>query len=168
VFTVNAKPNYDYVLVVDNGGDDVQEKAVTTEKIKEASLALGSFLVDKEPEPPVEKDPEPVTVVVYFGFNKASVSSVSKKLLDSIPALLAADTKLKLVIAAHTDLEGSNKYNDALSQKRADAVYAYLIEKGVPAEKINSSYFGETKPVELNRAWKLARKNRRVEITIAR
>lgn len=168
VFTVNAKPNYDYVIVIDNGGNDVQEKAVTTEKVKETSLALGSFFVDKEPEPIVEKDPDPVVVVVYFGFNKAFVNSASKKTLDSIPALLAADVKLKVIIAAHTDLEGSDKYNDALSQKRADAVYAYLIEKGVPAEKINSSYFGETKPVELNRAWKLARKNRRVEITIAR
>ena len=168
VFTVNAKPNYDYILVIDNEGGDVQEKALTTEKIKEASLALGNFFVDKEPEPIVEKDPEPVTVVVYFGFNKASVNNVSRSALDAVPALLAADVKLKLVIAAHTDLEGSNQYNDELSKKRAAAVYAYLIEKGVPAEKISSGYYGETKPVELNRAWKLARKNRRVEITIAR
>ena len=168
VFTVNAKPNYDYVIVIDNGGNDVQEKALTTEKTKEASLALGNFFVDKEPEPIVEKDPEPVTLIVYFGFNKASVNSASKNILDSIPALLDADAKLKVVIAAHTDLEGSDQYNDVLSKKRADAVYAYLLEKGVPAEKINSSYFGETKPVELNRVWKLARKNRRVEIVIAR
>lgn len=168
LFTLNAKPNYDYVIVIDNGGDDVQEITVTTEKMKETSLALGRFLVDKEPAPPVEKDPEPVTVVVYFGFNKAVVNSVSKSLLDSVPAMLVADAKLNIVIAAHTDLEGSNKYNDALSKKRAEAVYAYLIAKGVPAEKMNSNYFGESKPVELNRAWKLARKNRRVEITIAR
>lgn len=168
VFTVNAKPNYDYVIVIDNGGDDMQEKAVTTEKVKDTSLALGNFFVDKEPEPLVEKDPEPVTVVVYFGFNKSSVNSVSKSLLDSVPALLAADAKLKIVIASHTDLEGSNQYNDELSKKRAAAVSAYLIEKGVPAEKITSGYYGETKPVELNRSWKLARKNRRVEITIAR
>lgn len=168
VFTINAKPNYDYVIVIDNGGVDVQEKALTTEKIKEASLSVGNFFVDKEPEPPVEKDPEPVTILVYFGFNKSSVNSASKSSLNQVQALLAADAKLKIVIAAHTDLEGSNQYNDELSKKRAAAVYAYLLEKGVPAEKISSGYFGETQPVELNRAWKLARKNRRVEITIAR
>ena len=70
----------------------------------------------------------------------------------------------KIELFGHTDNVGENKYNLQLSQKRADAVRKYFIEKGIPAADISALGQGETKPIESNDSEKGKAKNRRVEV----
>ncbi len=67
--------------------------------------------------------------------------------------------------AAHTDTVGSDQYNLALSQRRADAAKAYLIGKGVPDAAIATEAFGKSKPLVATADGVREPQNRRVEIT---
>ena len=70
----------------------------------------------------------------------------------------------KFVVEGHTDSTGSDKINNELSQKRADAVRDYLIENGFPAENIKAKGYGSSKPIGDNNTNKGRQANRRVEI----
>jgi OOP family OmpA-OmpF porin len=137
-------------------------------------LALGGlatlayFLLKKR------KKVEPLKVLkdafdkLTFEFNKAIILPISYPSLDELSQTLkdpqAATWKLK--IDGHTDNKGSDDYNLKLSQQRADAVKSYLISKGVSADKITSTGFGESKPIASNDTDEGRSKNRRVEFTI--
>ena len=74
---------------------------------------------------------------------------------------------LEVVIAVgHTDSVGSDKYNDRLSQRRADSVKAYLVSKGIEPNRIYTEGKGEKQPVASNKTKEGRAKNRRVEIEV--
>ncbi|NRT13673.1 OmpA family protein, partial [Flavobacterium sp. 14A] len=66
----------------------------------------------------------------------------------------------------HTDSDGSNALNQTLSENRAAAVRNYLVEKGINADRLKSTGFGETKPIASNRTAKGKAENRRVEVSL--
>lgn len=68
----------------------------------------------------------------------------------------------KAEIQGHTDSRASEKYNEVLSQNRADSVKAYLIEKGIEADRLNSVGFGELSPIDTNDTAEGRANNRRV------
>lgn len=106
-----------------------------------------------------------------FAFDRADLRMPQTK-LDEIATALSADTRGNdtIVISGYTDRLGSDKYNMALSQRRADAVKAYLVGKGVPAARLTATGKGESNPVvqcsEKNRPAliKCLEPNRRVEV----
>ena len=69
-------------------------------------------------------------------------------------------------IAGHTDSDGAAQNNLVLSKKRAEAVKAFMVSKGVAAERLSVLYFGETMPIADNATTEGKQKNRRVEMTI--
>ena len=69
-----------------------------------------------------------------------------------------------LTIEGHTDSKGTDEYNMTLSQKRANAVRAYLIEKGIAESRLKATGFGETTPIADNNTSAGRAKNRRVEL----
>jgi Outer membrane protein and related peptidoglycan-associated (lipo)proteins len=72
---------------------------------------------------------------------------------------------VEMVIATgHTDSIGTEAYNQKLSERRANAVKAYLVSKGVPASKITTLGKGETQPVATNKTKEGRAKNRRVDV----
>ncbi|MGB5321641.1 OmpA family protein, partial [Lutimonas sp.] len=71
---------------------------------------------------------------------------------------------LRFDVEGHTDSTGSDKINSKLSQARADAVRAYLIEKGFPADMITSKGYGSANPIGDNKTRIGRQQNRRVEI----
>ena len=85
-----------------------------------------------------------------FDFDKAVLREDGKSKLD----LVVARTKqinLEVVLAVgHTDWIGSKGYNQKLSERRAQAVKAYLVSKGVPADRVHASGMGELQPVATN------------------
>ncbi|GAA4020692.1 OmpA family protein [Actimicrobium antarcticum] len=83
-----------------------------------------------------------------FEFDRAELRMPQTK-LDQIAAALAADTQSgnNVTVSGYTDRLGSNAYNMKLSQRRADAVKAYLVNKGVPATRLNAVGNGEANPV---------------------
>ena len=102
----------------------------------------------------------------FFGFDKAVILPSGKVKLDDLSAKVK-DINLEVIVAVgHTDATGPASYNQALSVKRAGAVKAYLVSKGIDANRIYSEGKGETSPVADNSTRSGRSKNRRVEIEV--
>jgi outer membrane protein OmpA-like peptidoglycan-associated protein len=104
---------------------------------------------------------------VLFATNKHELRPAFLSTLNDI-ATVMKEKGLKLVIEGHTDAEGSESYNQALSQKRAEAVADYLISKGCDQAKIIAKGFGESQPVSTNDTPEGRAKNRRVELKFSK
>ena len=105
---------------------------------------------------------------IYFETDKAVIKSNSHDLLDAVAATLRQFSQIDRVeIQGHTDSRGDDEYNLDLSQRRADAVKAFLIERGqVSASRLTSRGYGETQPVDASETRSAWSKNRRVEFII--
>lgn len=101
-----------------------------------------------------------------FGFDSAEVSSTFHPVLDSVSQTLKEYDKTVIEVAGHTDSVGSDAYNQGLSERRANAVAAYLSGQGVPAGRMVTIGAGEAHPVASNDTEDGRAQNRRVEITI--
>lgn len=103
---------------------------------------------------------------VTFEASAARLTAEGRQTLDGVAETLAGQAELKVEIAGHTDDIGSDAYNLLLSQQRADAVRAYLIEKGIAAERLTAVGYGEIEPVATNETEDGRKANRRVEFRI--
>lgn len=93
------------------------------------------------------KEKVTLSTEVLFEFNKAVLRPHAKDELDPLADRLKSDQNLKSVeVAGFTDYLGSTKYNQALSQKRADAVRQYFENAGVAADKVSAVGKGESEP----------------------
>lgn len=102
----------------------------------------------------------------FFDFDKSIVKPEGKAKLDElIKALSGMDTEV-IVAVGHTDWIGTDKYNQKLSERRANAVKAYLVSKGVPANKIFTEGKGKKQPIASNKTREGRAKNRRVEVEV--
>ena len=101
---------------------------------------------------------------IYFDTDKATLKDESTTVLEQVLALLEARPRLQLVVAGHTDAEGSDAHNLTLSGRRAEAVVAWLVEHGVDAERLRSEGHGESRPVANNDSGEGRALNRRVEL----
>jgi outer membrane protein OmpA-like peptidoglycan-associated protein len=107
---------------------------------------------------------------VHFQFNKATLTSSDKQVLDKIATRLKAEApNAQLTVTGHTDSVGSDTYNQKLSDKRAHSVVEYLVEQGVPRSNFVSVVgAGESQPVADNKTADGRAQNRRTEIKIQR
>jgi outer membrane protein OmpA-like peptidoglycan-associated protein len=104
---------------------------------------------------------------VFFDSGKATIQEKSFALLDQVATVLRTHAELSRVrVEGHTDDKGDDDKNKALSQERADAVKAYLVQKGVDVARLDAVGFGETQPAADNKAADGRDKNRRVEFVI--
>jgi OOP family OmpA-OmpF porin len=105
---------------------------------------------------------------IFFDFDKATLKSESFVELDRIVALMNERPTMQVEISGHADATGPENYNLQLSGRRANSVSAYLVKKGIAQDRITTSFFGETKPIESNATLEGRRKNRRVEFKIVK
>jgi outer membrane protein OmpA-like peptidoglycan-associated protein len=105
-------------------------------------------------------------VTMNFDFNKSKLSDATKASLDQLASKVKGDKGYALEIQGFTDSKGSESYNLALSQKRAEAVVRYLTEQGVPLFRTAIVGFGAAKEVEPNKTKEGRAANRRVEVTL--
>lgn len=104
---------------------------------------------------------------IFFDFNKVVLRKESYLELNRLAKLLTNNPAMKVQISGYADSIGTENYNDKLSQKRAEAVAAYLISKsGADATRVVAKHFGEASPVSTNSTVKGRQMNRRVEFKI--
>jgi outer membrane protein OmpA-like peptidoglycan-associated protein len=101
---------------------------------------------------------------IYFDTDKASLKKESEATLNQVLELLKGKPSLRLMIAGHTDSQAGDEYNLDLSQRRAQAVVAWLVGKGVEASRLQAQGLGESQPVADNASAAGRALNRRVEI----
>ena len=103
---------------------------------------------------------------VLFSFGKADLSAGAVRNLDKITGFLEKHPDRNLLIEGHTDSIGSDEFNQALSQKRADAVKEALVGKGIGPDRIVTKGYGKKFPVAGNDTESGRQLNRRVEVVI--
>jgi OmpA-OmpF porin, OOP family len=103
---------------------------------------------------------------ILFDSGKSSFKTQSYTVLQSIASILKEYPNSNFMIEGHTDSDGSNTLNQTLSENRAAAVKNYLIENGISPERLKSTGFGETKPIDTNKTAKGKANNRRVEVSL--
>lgn len=101
---------------------------------------------------------------VLFDFDKAVIKVEYVPELDKWVDYFLNHPDASASIYGHADSTGPEIYNQGLSERRAQAVMKYLINHGVPADKLSTEGFGETKPVADNATKEGRQKNRRVEM----
>ncbi|HCX21396.1 MAG: hypothetical protein CMB80_04535 [Flammeovirgaceae bacterium] len=103
---------------------------------------------------------------IYFQIDSYELENKSHLELNELIAFIKSNPKLKFLIEGHTDNTGTELYNLDLSDKRARAVYNYLITYGVDESQISYKGFGSAKPIESNDSEAGRSKNRRINVTI--
>jgi OOP family OmpA-OmpF porin len=131
----------------------------------------------KPPVPPAAKPaarpaPAPTSEKVtfaadaFFDFDKAVLKPEGKSKLDGLVGQIKGITLEVVIAVGHTDSVGSDAYNQKLSLRRAEAVKAYMVSKGIEANRVYTEGKGKKQPVADNKTADGRAKNRRVEIEV--
>lgn len=148
-------------------------------KIEKAQLPTTK--VTKAPE--VEETPPPPPVVrevpledqakeagalqtIYFDFDKYNLKPPAIKKLDKTADWLFKNPKVRILIEGHCDERGTNEYNLALGERRANSAKKYLMSLGISPERISTISYGEERPVDPGHNEAAWAKNRRDEFKI--
>jgi outer membrane protein OmpA-like peptidoglycan-associated protein len=105
---------------------------------------------------------------VLFRSAESNLLPSAQVKLDQVANALLAVRERYLLVEGHTDSRGSDSYNQNLSQRRADAVRDYIVQRGYPADHIQARGKGEYSPIADNASPEGRANNRRVEIVIER
>jgi len=103
---------------------------------------------------------------IFFDTDKYELKSESTAELDRLTEFLKKNPTMKIEIGGHTDNVGTDQHNVELSQNRADAVYKYLIGKGIAKGRLSSKGYGKTMPVDTNDNAEGRANNRRTEFKV--
>ena len=116
------------------------------------------------PPPPAPK-PAPVFENIYFNEKKTNIDPMAAKALDHDGEMLKENPDIKVEIGGHTDSLGSTKENKKISEKRAESVKKYLMDKfNIAGDRMVVKGYGSSKPIANNSTKEGRAKNRRVEI----
>ena len=102
----------------------------------------------------------------FFDFDKAVLKPEGKAKLDDLAGKVSGIALEVVIAVGHTDSTGAAGYNQALSNRRAEAVKAYLVSKGIESNRIYTEGKGLTQPVADNATREGRAKNRRVEVEV--
>jgi OOP family OmpA-OmpF porin len=107
--------------------------------------------------------PEAIELKVEFDTNKSFVRAAYHERIKEVADYMNRHSDVDAVIEGHTDNRGSDAYNQGLSQRRADSVRQYLIDKfGISASRLTAKGYGESKPIADNNTAEGRQRNRRV------
>ena len=167
--TTDEKGNYlfqleqgiNYKVVVEKNGYFTKRMDISTVTILKPDTLSLDLAVKKIPKEAI------VISNIYYESAKAELKPESKLSLDKeLVSLLKDNPQLIIEIGSHTDDIGSNDYNLKLSQQRAESVVKYMIEKGIPKDRMLARGYGESKPLTPNITAVERQKNRRTEFKI--
>ena len=102
----------------------------------------------------------------FFDFDKSVLKPEGKAKLDDLAGKVQGINLEVIIAVGHTDSVGTDAYNQKLSVRRAEAVKAYLVSKGIDKSRVYTEGKGEKQPVADNKTAAGRAKNRRVEIEV--
>ncbi len=144
----------------DTDGDGIFDKDDNCPNIAGPAENNGCPVVTEE----VAKEIADLARAIYFNTGKYTFTDETQIRLEKITSILSGYETIDFEIQGHTDSTGSDKINEKLSQKRADAVMKYLTDHGFPVDKMSSKGYGSSNPIGDNKTRKGRQANRRVEI----
>ena len=106
---------------------------------------------------------------IFYDYNKADIRPDAATELDKLVQTLVDNPDISIELSSHTDSRGNDKFNQDLSQKRAQSAVDYIITKGIPKSRITAKGYGETQPVIKNaKTEEEHQKNRRTEFKVTK
>ncbi|NIG52606.1 OmpA family protein [Chitinophaga sp. Cy-1792] len=145
-YTFEADPSRQYKLVAEKenyftkGLPFRTDGLETVDSLENPTLCLKHYEIEK-----------PIVINnIFYDFNKATLREESKVVLDTVVEMLKDNPRLTIEMAAHTDSIGSDKYNDKLSQARAQSCVNYLISKGIASNRLIAKGYGKRRPIAPN------------------
>ncbi|GIR59580.1 MAG: hypothetical protein CM15mP65_21610 [Crocinitomicaceae bacterium] len=115
---------------------------------------------------PVEIGKSIIIDDLHFKTGLTELDDASYRLLDQLVDFMSQNSTLKIEIAGHTDSDGSEEFNQTLSEGRAQSAVNYIIEKGVDQNRLVAKGYGETQPLFENDTEENKANNRRVELKV--
>ena len=106
--------------------------------------------------------------LIFFDWDRSTINDSARPTLNEISNTLKASPNANVRIAGHADKSGPDRYNDALSKRRADAVFDALSQQGLQRNRATVESFGESRPLVDTPDGVREPQNRRVEVTISR
>lgn len=100
---------------------------------------------------------------VYFAFDSALLSEQAQQILSSKADYLRTYSEVMVTVEGHCDERGTDAYNIALGERRAEAVKNFLVDLGISANRLNTISYGEERPVALGQNEVSWAKNRRAQ-----
>jgi len=104
---------------------------------------------------------------ILFGYDQSDLNSSAEANLDKLVNVLKEYPDTNIEVQGHTDSQGSESYNESLSQRRATSVSNYLRNKGVASARLTTKGYGESAPVAGNETEEERAQNRRVTFLIS-
>lgn len=160
--TVKGIARYQGCPIPDTDGDGVNDEEDKCPSVAGAVSNYGCPVIAKE----VIEKVNFAARNIFFATGSYKLLDKSFKSLDNVVSLLKTDPSLMLDIDGHTDSQGSDESNQVLSENRAASVKNYLVSKGIDANRLKSTGYGETKPVADNSTAAGRAKNRRTEMSL--
>ena len=138
-YSVRVTPGVEYVLLgTCKGYLNAMQELTTTDQTGKVEYQRDFELA------PIHR---PVLIDnIFYEFDKATLTPESTASLDELVTLLENNPNVTIELGSHCDFRGSDKYNEKLSQKRAESVVNYLIEQGIDAERLTAKGYGESSP----------------------
>lgn len=144
-YTMNAKSGVDYVFLASGTGYLNTRMSLNTKLNVADTTYLVDFVLTPINKPVVLEN-------IFFDFDKTTLRSDSKSGLDGLITLLKDNPHVTIELSAHTDRQGTDAYNDNLSQRRAEAVVNYLVKGGIEKDRLTAKGYGKTRPKKVTKA----------------
>lgn len=138
-FKFNLTPNTDYVIIASKKGflnNKAKETTRGLTRSKDFDVAIAITSTEKPIEIPN----------IFYDYDKWELRMESREALDRLVEILNDNPTVTIELASHTDSRGTQEYNYELSQKRAQSVVNYLIEKGIATDRLKAKGYAQTQP----------------------
>ncbi|HRK28201.1 MAG TPA: OmpA family protein [Chitinophagales bacterium] len=146
-FSLELEPATDYKITAFKNGYFKQSVEVTTKNLlppagKDTVYVFAEIMIDK-----IYRQKEIVLENIYYDLDKYDIRPDAMPTLNKLAQLLKENPNIKILLGSHTDSRGSDRYNETLSQNRAQAAVNYLAQQGIDARRLLAKGYGENRLV---------------------
>lgn len=116
----------------------------------------------------LRREMESIFSDIHFAYNRYDITDEAKPVLRNISDWMLKRTKVSILVEGHCDERGTNEYNLALGDQRAQAAKNYIVSLGVPASRIETVSFGKEQPLCTEKSEECWAKNRRAHFVMSK